>query len=88
MEKKKVLSVFMMVCLSLSRMPQLVFKFTFLIIVCSPALDKRVINSFCSLYVLLSLSSCVYMETLTRTHRRNEASSNVPYTREIISDLL
>lgn len=62
-------------------------RFTFLIVVCSPALDKRVINSFCSLHVLLFLSSCVYMETLTHIHRRKEASSNVPYIREIVSDL-
>jgi hypothetical protein len=62
-------------------------RFTFLIVVCSPTLDKRVINSFCSLHVLLFLSSCVYMETLTHVHRRKEASSYVPYIREIVSDL-
>lgn len=63
-------------------------RFTSLIVVCSPAEDKRVINSFCSLHVLLFLSSCVYMETLTHIHRRKEAPSNVPYMREIVSDLL
>lgn len=63
-------------------------RFRFFIIVCFPTLAVKLINSSCSLHVLNSLSSCAYRETLTNIHRRKEASSNVPYIREMVSDLL
>lgn len=61
-------------------------RFIFFIVVCFLILDKRVINSFCSLYVLFFLSLCVYMEIFIYVYRRKEVFSYVFYIREIVLD--